>query len=89
MVHHWRASDHLEPSLVPGEWRMFDRGRLVGVIQAGRVNGKRMLRGLTPDGQTLGYERELEAACDRLWAWHVANHPLISGRVAPDDLGRE
>jgi len=28
MVHHWRASDNLEHSFRPGEWRLYDRGTL-------------------------------------------------------------
>ena len=70
MVHHWRPSDNLEHSFRPGEWRLFDRGTLVGVIQYGRVNGKATLRGLTREGAFLGYADTLEDACDRLWEWH-------------------
>ena len=70
MTHHWRASDQLEPSLSPGEWRMFDGGRLVGVIAVGRVNGKPGLRGTNASGEVLGYAWTLEEACDQLWTWH-------------------
>jgi hypothetical protein len=70
MVHHWRASDHLEHSFRSGEWRMYDRGRLVGVIQLGRINGKSGLRGTTRDGEVLGYAWTLEEASDRLWEWY-------------------
>lgn len=70
MVHHWRASDQLQSSLRPGEWRMYDRGYLVGCIQSGRANGRAVLRGVAPDGAVLGYSRSLEEACDSLWAWY-------------------
>jgi hypothetical protein len=71
MTHHWRASDHLEPSYRAGEWRMYDRGYFIGYIQYGRINGTPGLRGMTPEGRLLGYERELEGACDRMWEWYI------------------
>lgn len=70
MTHHWRASDQLEPTLRPGEWRLYDRGYLVGVIQWGRAGGKPILRGLAPDGSPLGYAATLEDACDAMWEWY-------------------
>ena len=71
MAHHWRASDTLVAGERSGEWRMFDRGTLVGYIQYGRVNGAAGLRGVTPEGRVLGYESTLEGACDRMWEWYV------------------
>ena len=71
MVHHWRASDNLVASFRPGEWQLYDRGTLVGRIEYGRVNGAARLRGLSPEGRVLGYETELETACDRMWEWYV------------------
>lgn len=70
MVHHWRASDQLQSSLRPGEWRMFDRGYLVGTIQQGRAQGRPILRGIAPDGSLLGYAATLEDACDAMWEWY-------------------
>ena len=70
MTHHWRASDLLDHSFRPGEWRMHDRGTLVGTIQFGRINGREGLRGFSADGQLLGYAFTLEEACDRLWEWY-------------------
>jgi len=75
MVHHWRASDQLEQSFRAGQWFMFDRGHLVGVIQLGRINRRWGFRGLTPDDveddrRVLGYAWTLEDAADRLWAWY-------------------
>ena len=70
MVHHWRPSDNLEHSFRPGEWRLFDRGQIVGLIHYGTINGRPGLRGLAPDGTLLGYAATLEEACDRLWDWH-------------------
>jgi hypothetical protein len=70
MTHHWRASDHLEDSFRAGEWRMFDRGYLVGVIQSGRANGRPVLRGVAPNGSELGYAATLEEACDSMWEWY-------------------
>lgn len=75
MVHHWRASDQLEQSFTAGQWFMFDRGHLVGVIQLGRINRRWGFRGLTPEDvpderRTLGYAWTLEEAADRLWAWY-------------------
>ncbi|MDO7882140.1 hypothetical protein [Antiquaquibacter soli] len=70
MVHHWRASDQLQNSLLAGEWRMFDRGYLVGTIQQGRASGVPILRGLAPDGSPLGYAATLEEACDAMWEWY-------------------
>lgn len=80
MVHHWRASDQLEHSFRPGEWRMYDRGVLVGYIQYGTINGKGGLRGVTPDGELLGYAWTLEEASDRLWEWYRGT--LVSGTLA-------
>ena len=84
MVHHWRPSDHLEQSFRPGQWFMFDRGRLIGVIQLGRINGQWGFRGLTPDDveddrRTLGYAWTLEEAADRLWAWHASTRASPPG----------
>lgn len=70
MVHHWRASDHLEGTLTPGEWRMYDRGYLIGTIQSGRARGRPVLRGVAPDGSPLGYAHTLEEACDSMWEWY-------------------
>ncbi len=50
---------------------MYDRGYFIGYIQYGRINGTPGLRGMTPEGRLLGYERELEAACDRMWEWYI------------------
>ena len=50
---------------------MYDRGRLIGVIQLGRINGKSGLRGTTRDGELLGYAWTLEEAADRMWEWHL------------------
>lgn len=69
MTHHWRPSDLLEQSLQPGEWRMYDRGIHLGTIQYGRANGRPVLRGMTPEGDLLGYATTLEEASDRLWEW--------------------
>lgn len=80
MTHHWRASDHLETSFRAGEWRMFDGGHLVGYLQYGRINGKPGVRGLTPDGDVIGYALTLEHACDRLWEWYVRSRgPVLGG----------
>ena len=89
MAHHWRASDQLEPSLRPGEWRLYDRGYLVGVIQWGRARGRPILRGLAPDGSPLGYAATLEEACDALWEWYrrvgrVPAAPRPRGHAAED-----
>ena len=70
MVHHWRPSDQLEHSFRSGEWRLYDRGYLVGTIQYGTARGAPILRGLAPDGSTLGYAATLEEACDALWEWY-------------------
>lgn len=69
MVHHWRPSDLLEQTLTPGEWAMYDRGVLLGRIQYGRAGGRPILRGMTPQGDLLGYAPTLEEASDRLWSW--------------------
>jgi len=76
MTHHWRPSDLLERSFIPGQWFLFDRGRLVGVVQMGRINGRWGFRGLSPEPvpeqrRTLGYAWSIEDAADRLWEWHV------------------
>lgn len=70
MAHHWRPSDNLEHTFTPGQWRLYDRGAVVGLIHYGRINGKPALRGLAPDGKLLGYAETLEEACDRLWEWY-------------------
>ena len=72
MTHHWRPSDGLIAGPRPGgEWFLYDRSRLVGTIQHGRVAKKQAFRSVTPDGDLVGYAWTLEAACDRLWAWHI------------------
>ena len=72
MTHHWRPSDDLIAGPRPGgEWFLYDRARLVGSVQYGRVTTKPAFRSVTPDGDLVGYAWTLEAACDRLWAWHV------------------
>lgn len=81
MVHHWRASDHLEASFRPGEWRMYDRGYLVGYIQFGRINGAPGLRGLSSQHELLGYAATLEEACDRLWEWYRRTGRAISSET--------
>ena len=73
MVHHWRASDNLEHSFRPGEWRLYDRGTLIGIIEYGRINHRAGLRGLTPERRLLGYAWTLEEACDRMWEWYRAS----------------
>lgn len=87
MTHHWRASDQLEPSLRPGEWRLYDRGYLVGTIELGRARGRAILRGLAPDGSVLGYAETLEEACDSLWEWYrrVGRRPG-GGRAAHPEV---
>lgn len=81
MVHHWRASDHLEASFRPGEWRLYDRGYLIGYIQFGRINGRPGLRGLSSLDEVLGYADTLEEASDRLWEWYRR-----TGRVVASDV---
>jgi hypothetical protein len=72
VTHHWRPSDGLIAGPRPGgEWTLYDRSRLVGTVQTGKVGSKRAFRGLTPEGDLVGYAWTLESACDRLWAWHV------------------
>lgn len=72
MTHHWRPSDGLVAGPRPGgEWYLFDRSRLIGTIQHGRVAKRSALRSLTPVGDLVGYSWTLETACDRLWEWHV------------------
>ena len=71
MAHHWRASDNLEHSFRAGEWRLYDRGHLIGYIQFGRINGRQGLRGTSAQGSLLGYAWTLEEACDRMWEWHI------------------
>lgn len=80
MAHHWRASDNLEHSFRPGEWRLYDRGQLIGYIQFGRINGRAGLRGTTAEGVLLGYAWTLEEACDRMWDWHVRERSM-GGRI--------
>ncbi len=83
MAHHWRASDNLEHAFRAGEWRLYDRGVLVGTIEYGRINGKGGLRGLSPTGAVLGYAETLEEACDRLWDWHRASRPAPANEAQP------
>lgn len=81
VVHHWRPSDLLEQSFVPGQWFMYDRGRMLGVIELGRINGQWGFRGRPPDDdRVLGYAWTLEEACDRLWEWHLRCGPLVRSR---------
>lgn len=84
MVHHWRASDHLEASFRAGEWRLYDRGYLIGYIQSGRINGKPGLRGLSSQDELLGYAETLEDASNRLWEWYRR-----TGRVVRNGLRLE
>lgn len=93
MVHHWRASDHLEQSFRAGQWFMYDRGHLVGVIQLGRINRRWGFRGLTPDDveddrRTLGYAWTLEDAADRLWAWYQRERAGPDGATQHDRSNR-
>ena len=72
MPHHWRPSDGLVAGPRPGgHWFLYDRGHFVGVIENGRVGGRQAFRGITPDGDPVGYAWSLELACNTLWAWHV------------------
>ena len=78
MAHHWRASDGLLRS-APGEWRLWDRGHLVGTIQYGRVGGRAAFRGVvrtadferTGFEQVIGYSDSLEQCCTDFWNWYV------------------
>ena len=81
MVHHWRPSDLLEQSFLPGQWFLYDRGALVGVIELGRINRQWGFRGRAPDGDdVLGYAWTLEEAADRMWEWHIRTTPLVRSR---------
>ncbi len=89
MVHHWRPSDNLEHTFRPGEWNLFDRGQLVGVIQFGRINGRSGLRGLSPAGVVLGYAFTLEESCDRLWGWYLALGDSTAAKQQPEKRADE
>lgn len=41
---------------------MYDGGHLVGYLHYGRINGTPGVRGLTPNGELIGYARSLEEA---------------------------
>lgn len=71
MVHHWRASDGLEPTGLPGRWALFDRGTLIGYIEYGRVNGKVGFRGILKSGQVVGHSSTLEECCTEFWNWYI------------------
>jgi len=75
VTHHWHPSDGLSPSDHAGEWMLHDRSILIGSIEHGRVAGQHAFRAVTPHRALVGYAWTLEAACDRLWAWHV----VVSG----------
>jgi hypothetical protein len=71
--HHWRASDGLI-RVGAGEWSLYDRGRLVGRIQYGRIGGRPGFRGVITDGtheQVVGYSPSLEDCCTDFWNWYV------------------
>jgi hypothetical protein len=73
MGHHWRASDGLVRT-GGGEWTLYDRGRLVGYIQYGRVAKRPALRAVIKQGelvQVIGYADSLEKCCTNLWNWYV------------------
>jgi hypothetical protein len=73
MAHHWRASDGLV-RVSAGEWRLWDRGRLVGTIQYGSAGGRPAFRGVIRRGeleQVIGYSASLEQACTDFWNWDV------------------
>lgn len=40
-------------------------------LEIGRVSKQQAFRARTPSKDLVGYAWMLEAACDRLWAWHV------------------
>lgn len=71
MVHHWRASDGLEPTAVPGRWALFDRGTAIGYIEYGRVGGKDSFRGILESGQVVGHSATLEECCTDFWNWYI------------------
>lgn len=74
MTHHWRPSDGLLPTQNPSEWMLYDRGRLIGHIQGGRLNRSTAFRAVLRHGdlvQVLGYSPSLEQCCTDLWQWHV------------------
>jgi hypothetical protein len=57
-----------------GEWRLWDRGRLIGTIQVGRVDGRRVFRGVIRRDdreQVIGYSPTLEECCTEFWNWDV------------------
>jgi hypothetical protein len=87
MTHHWRASDHLEASFRAGEWRMFDGGHLIGHLHYGRINGKPGVRGVSVDGDVIGYAVDLEEACDRMWEWYLRTRGPVLGGGPPSDRG--
>ena len=73
MAHHWRASDGLA-RCAAGEWRLWDRGRLIGTIQYGRVAGRPAFRAVIRQGeleQVVGYSSSLEQCCTNFWDWDV------------------
>ena len=73
MSHHWRASDGLVRSAA-GEWRLWDRGRLIGTIQYGRVAGRPAFRAVIRQAgleQVVGYAATLEQCCTDFWNWDV------------------
>ena len=73
MTHHWRASDGVV-RVGAGEWTLWDRGRLAGWIQYGRVAGRPGFRAVLKRDelvQVIGYAPDLEEACTRLWNWDV------------------
>ena len=74
MVHHWRASDGLEPTPINGEWMLFDRSKLLGYIQYGKYGGLPAFRGVLKEGgmiQVLGYSPTLEQCCKDMYEWYV------------------
>ena len=74
MVHHWRASDGLLPTENPSEWVLWDRARIVGYIQYGKLAKKPAFRGVLKSGelvQVIGYSPSLEQCCTDLWNWYI------------------
>lgn len=71
MVHHWRASDGAIPTENPSEQMLFDRGRLIGYMEHGRVNGRSAWRGVLESGQVVGYSWTLEQCCTDFWNWYI------------------
>ena len=81
MTHHWRASDGLARSAA-GEWLLWDRGRPIGTIQYGRLEGLPAFRAVIRRGaheQVVGYSRSLEQCCADFWNWHVQFGRRASG----------